>query len=131
VARWLSPSKALIQLSLRHKTDDHVWFSFFHEAGHLLIHGKKETFVTDGVTNDLAEEEANRFAATALIPRALEPELRLLRTPQEIEDFAERIGIAPGIVVGRLQKEQLLRWNQGNKLKRRPALVDEASDDQP
>lgn len=125
VARWLSPSKALLQLSLRHKTDDHLWFSFFHEAGHLLIHGKKETFVTDGDSDDLAEEEANRFAATALIPKTLESELRGLQTPGEIEDFAERIGIAPGIVVGRLQKEQFLNWNQCNKLKRRLTIVEE------
>jgi len=42
---WLSPSKALIQLSLRGKTDDHLWFTFFHEAGHILLHGKREVFI--------------------------------------------------------------------------------------
>ena len=35
-ARWLSPSKALIQLSLRYKRDDQLWFSFYHEAAHIL-----------------------------------------------------------------------------------------------
>ncbi len=50
-ARWLSPRKALIQLSLRHMSDDHLWFSFFHEAAHLLLHSKKNIFVegNDGV----------------------------------------------------------------------------------
>ncbi|MBL8419274.1 MAG: hypothetical protein JNK92_01440, partial [Dechloromonas sp.] len=43
--RWLSPDKALIQLSLRYKSDDQLWFSFFHEVGHLLLHGKKEVFI--------------------------------------------------------------------------------------
>ncbi len=36
-ARWITPSKALIQLSCRHKRNDILWFSFFHEAGHLLL----------------------------------------------------------------------------------------------
>jgi HTH-type transcriptional regulator/antitoxin HigA len=36
--------------------------------------------------------------------------------------FAEEIGIAPGIVVGRLQKEGLWDWSNGNRLKRRLRL---------
>jgi len=123
-ARFLSPVKALIQLSLRHKTDDHFWFSFYHEAGHLLIHGKRETFVSDG-GSDLAEQEANHFAATALIPRAFESELQELQTPGQVREFAERVGIAPGVVVGRLQKEEILRWNQCNGLKRRLEIVED------
>ncbi|TMB66550.1 MAG: ImmA/IrrE family metallo-endopeptidase [Chloroflexi bacterium] len=126
-ARWLSSSKALIQLSLRHKTDDHFWFSFFHEAGHLLLHGKKETFVTDGAEADAAEQEANRFAETILIPRAAQSELRTLTSAKEIEDFAERIGITPGIVVGRLQRENLLPWNRYNDLKRYLRIVEQRS----
>ena len=39
--RWLTPEKALIQLSLRHKSDDQLWFTFFHETGHVLLHGKR------------------------------------------------------------------------------------------
>ncbi len=62
-ARWLSPRKALIQLSLRHMSDDHLWFSFFHEAAHLLLHSKKSIFVegNGGDTTDL-EDEANAWA---------------------------------------------------------------------
>ena len=44
-AWWLSPRKAVIQLTARHKTDDHLWFSFFHEAAHILLHNKKGVFV--------------------------------------------------------------------------------------
>jgi len=43
--RWLASNKALIQLSLRYKTDDHLWFTFFHDAGHILLHGKREMFL--------------------------------------------------------------------------------------
>jgi HTH-type transcriptional regulator/antitoxin HigA len=119
-ARWLSPTKALVQLSLRHKSDDHLWFSFFHEAAHLLLHSKKATFISDGTEVDSeTEQEANSFAASLLIPAGLEAELTQIRTREEVEDFARRLGIAPGIVVGRLQKEGIFEWRQGNRLKRR------------
>jgi len=29
--------KALIQLSLSYKTNDHLWFTFFHKAGHRVM----------------------------------------------------------------------------------------------
>ncbi len=45
--RWLTPGKALIQLSLRYKSDDQLWFTFFHEAAHVLLHGKRDLFIED------------------------------------------------------------------------------------
>ena len=62
--RWLNSKKAIIQLSLRYKTNDHFWFTFFHEAGHILLHGKKEVFLEGNNGNGLDEEkenEANTF----------------------------------------------------------------------
>jgi HTH-type transcriptional regulator/antitoxin HigA len=119
-AHWLTPTKAVIQLSLRHKSDDHLWFSFFHEAGHILLHSKKQTFVSGTMTDQSAdlEEEANNFAAHTLIPRRYESRLPTLTTAAAIAEFAAEIGIAPGIVVGRLQKNGHLDWNQCNHLKR-------------
>lgn len=43
--RWLHPQKASIQLSLRYRSNDHLWLTFFHEAGHILLHGKKALFL--------------------------------------------------------------------------------------
>ncbi len=116
----LAPTKAFIQLSLRHKSDGHLWFSFFHEAGHILLHSKKETFITAESPRELPEEEnqANSFAATWLIPQRFDAKLRQLRTDADIRQFADEPGIAPGIVVGRLQKEKLIEWSRGNSLKR-------------
>ncbi len=37
-ARWLTPNKGLIQLSIRGRWADIFWFSFFHEASHILSH---------------------------------------------------------------------------------------------
>ena len=102
--QWLTPDKALLQLSLRFKSNDHFWLSFFHEAGHILKHGKKEKFVEDGGDNSAKEQEANRFAEDFLIPRQRAGELGEIHTRVQILAFAGSIGIAPGIVVGRLQK---------------------------
>jgi addiction module HigA family antidote len=66
--RWLTADKALIQLSARGKTDDQLWFTFFHEAGHILLHPKKDIFIELDNTEDSREDEANRFAADHLIP---------------------------------------------------------------
>ncbi len=44
-ARWLTPKQALIGLNLRGKANDRFWFTFFHEAGHVLLDSKKSTFI--------------------------------------------------------------------------------------
>lgn len=45
VTKWISSQKALIGLSLRYRSNDHLWFTFFHEAGHIILHVKKLTFM--------------------------------------------------------------------------------------
>jgi HTH-type transcriptional regulator/antitoxin HigA len=81
--------------------------------------GKKETFVDDGRGDGEREARANRFAANHLIPTDCVYEFPRLRTWATVESFAQGIGIAPGIVVGRLPREGILRRNQLNGLKRR------------
>jgi addiction module HigA family antidote len=119
--RWLGPDKALIQLSLRYKSDDMLWFTFFHEAGHILLHGKRDAFLEGDGSNGKKEAEANRFAEQMLIPD--EDLQRFIDSGQKsltaIERFAKQLRIAPGIVVGRLQHEGYLPKSHGNGLKRR------------
>lgn len=119
--RWLSPTRALVQLSLRYRTEDHFWFTFFHEAAHILKHGKKEVFVEGGTLPSREEEEADRFAAETLIPtRNLESFLRTWKRDEaSLRGFADEQGIAPGIVVGRLQHDGLVLRSHLNGLRRR------------
>jgi len=120
--RWLTKDKALIQLSLRYKSNDHLWFTFFHEAGHILLHGKKEMFLegTNGLDGK-KEEEADKFAEEMLIPRAEFNAFVKTRNfyADDIRGFADAIGIAPGIVVGQLQHKKFLPQNFCNELKQR------------
>ena len=123
--RWLNPTKALIMLSLRYKTDDQHWFTFFHEVAHIVLHGKREVFLEDDdeVSDDVRakEEEADRYAADFLIPAE---ELRRFHSRgahyshEDILGFAQRLGIAPGIVVGRLQHDGIVPRQNFNGLKR-------------
>ncbi|MBO0801664.1 MAG: helix-turn-helix domain-containing protein [Nocardiopsaceae bacterium] len=120
VTRWLTPTKALIQLSLRYKTDDHLWFTFFHEIGHVLKHGKTDVWIeaTSRAVDDPKEAEADRFSRDMLIPPRAAAELPRLKTEESVRRFAQRIGVSPGVVVGRLQHDELWAHSRGNRLKR-------------
>lgn len=118
---FLSPNKALMILSFRYLSDDHFWFTFFHEAGHLLLHGKKALFLEgENIALTKQEKEANEFAGSALIPSQFQSAfLKLGVNHLEIIKFARRVGISPGIVVGQLQHCGRLKPSQLNSLKRR------------
>lgn len=121
VARILPRGRRMILLSFRHLSDDHFWFSFFHEAGHLILHSSDITFVDgEGVQQSTKEREANAFAEETLIPKehrekmfALPPDAKLVMR------FAKDIGIAPGIVVGQLQHYGRITHQQLNMLRKR------------
>lgn len=119
--RWLAKDKALIQLSLRYKTNDHFWFTFFHEAGHIILHGKRDVFINvEDADGDAKEQEANQFAANTLIPPTaygafVQKTQRFSETA--VRQFATEMGIAPGIVVGRLQHDAHLPYKHLNGLK--------------
>ena len=88
-ARWLTKDKALIQLSLKYKSDDQFWFSFFHEGCHVLKHGKKDVFVDYGYSeDDPMEREANEFARDFLIPPEFSAKLPHLNSSIKIRAFA-------------------------------------------
>jgi HTH-type transcriptional regulator / antitoxin HigA len=57
-----------VRLRLSYKREDQLWFSFFHEAGHVTLHGRRDTFVDFAApSDDKREVQANRFGADYLI----------------------------------------------------------------
>jgi len=99
--KWLSASKAMILLNLRGKMEDQFWFSFFHEAGHVLYDSKKDLYINDGTIDDPPEYKANEFAANILISRHRDPEIALFRAKEDVIRLANELKISPGIVAGR------------------------------
>ena len=101
------------------KTNDHFWWTFFHEAAHIVLH-RGRNFIDDqnGVGDDL-EEEADRWAAEALVGRQHVERLKVLRPRSNaaVKRFADEIGIHPGIIVGVLQHARLLPFSHLNGLK--------------
>lgn len=123
LTRWLTPyPKAILQLSLRYKTNDSLWFTFFHELCHIIKHSKQPYYTLSKDYKTSKEEvEADAFAANTLIPKDDYSKL-LLKAPYTrmiIKEFAEEVGIHPGIVVGRLQNDREIEWSQFNDLKAR------------
>jgi len=119
--RWLSKGKALLALSNLRKSDDQFWFSFFHEAGHLILHDKDATFIESSQNRQESKEmEADVFARDILVPRDAWNTFVAAADfyPPAINRFAAQLGIAAGIVVGFLQHEGHIQKDWHNKLKR-------------
>ena len=118
-ARWLGPRTALIQVSLRFKTADQVWFSIFHDAAHLLLHPRDTDYLDEEGGEGPREQEADSFARSWLVPDreydAFVADGHF--TESTVREFAELIGTAPGIVVGRLQHDGHVQHSKLNFLK--------------
>jgi HTH-type transcriptional regulator / antitoxin HigA len=124
-AKWLSPTKAMIALSLYGKRADIMWFSLFHEAAHILLHGRRDQFVDDADhpgrgSEDEREEQANAFARDFLIAPADYAVIRLTHNNSKrvISRFADSIGVDAGIIVGRLQHDKVIAPNYCTELRR-------------
>ncbi len=123
--RWVG-GRPVIQLSLRHKSDDHFWFTFFHEAGHVLTSPRRGEFIDAAdiesfVDSDADEEVANRFARDCLLPPHEYQEFVDAGdlSASAIRVFAQAQQVAPGIVVGRLQRDDKVLRSHLNDLRSR------------
>ncbi len=120
VSYKITADKAIIMISDRGKKDDILWFTLFHEIAHLIKHSKKEVFIDledSEVTN--IEIEADDYARNILIPDNVYNDFtknRFMYNEKSIIDFSKEVDISPGIIVGRLQKDKIIDWNQFNNL---------------
>ena len=124
MTRWLDDGRPLIQLSLLSGVADIFWFTFFHEAAHVLAEHRKDACINlDRVPReDDVERDADRFARDILIPVAKWQSFCDRGGPSraDIVRFADDVGVHPGIVVGRLQHEKLIPYSFHNDLRAKP-----------
>jgi HTH-type transcriptional regulator/antitoxin HigA len=117
--RWINDTP-LIQLSGRHKRNDGFWFTFFHEAGHILLHGKKDIFLEEidySEKDKQKEKEANEFAIKWTL--SIEEQQEIIKTAplteEKIKRFAKKFNTHPAIIIGRLQHEGLVPYSIGRR----------------
>ena len=128
-SRWLTSSKAIIQVGIRNKFHDIFWFNIFHEIGHILLHSKKGYNIDLENSNNggsSSENEADTFAADCLIPP--QQYARLIsdykKEPNStrhkvIEYYSENLEVHPGIVEGRLMHDKVISSFSVGRYRRR------------
>lgn len=128
VSLMLPSSVRVIGLSGRYLADDHLWFTFFHEAAHLLLHDPEAVYVDDieaapaDPGSSGPEAEADRFAAEVLLPQNLRIGLPARPSPIQVHGLAHRADVSPGVIVGQLQHTGHLTYKSPlNRLKHRYA----------
>lgn len=107
--RWLN-DRPLIQLSNLYNRNDIFWFTFFHEAGHIIKHGKRDIFV-EGLTYSedglVKEEEANQFAIKYTLSNEQEDILmqNIPLNKDSIVAFAKEFNTHPSMIIGRFARQ--------------------------
>ena len=114
--RWIG-DRPIVQMSCRYKKNDRFWFSFFHEIGHIILHGKKEIFLDGYSENQEKEKEADKFAVNWTF--SIDEENELLKKNPLTEDtilkFAEKCNTHPAMIIGRLQHKKMIPYYIGQK----------------
>lgn len=117
--RWIN-NVPLIQLSGRYKRNDIFWFTFFHEIGHILKHGKKYISIENVAYKGEKEEyelEADTFASNVILSEKEEAEIcnNVSLTTDKIVFYAKKFNTHPASIIGRLQHKSVIAFGQGNE----------------
>lgn len=120
-ATFVDNNKIVVGMTVRGRDADRFWFSLFHEIGHILL----GHFGRGVGTIEEKENMADIFARDSLIPQE---EFQTFTKRRDFSRgaiiyFAKGIGVAPGIVVGRLQKERYIDFSWYNDLKERYTIT--------
>jgi len=123
---WPSKDSPVIALSFRYDRIDWFWFTLLHELDHVANRERSldidlvGTHAEPGEVKSKAEQRADRNATEALVPRGkldsfitrVEPLFAKVR----IMGFANTIGVNPGIVVGQLQRRDVISYAHSRDL---------------
>lgn len=119
VTRWIGQIP-LIQMSDSHKTNDHFWFAFYQQAGHIVLHGKKDVFIAgiqSGKYNIEKDNGATDFAVNWLLPDKFLDEIPDEITIEIVQRIAKKYTTHPAIVISRLQHLNLVSGQFGSNVK--------------
>ena len=116
--------RVMLMVNDRRLSADSFWFTLFHEIGHIMTN---DFGVSAEGDSGAKEELADAYARDMLVdPKAYAAFVeRDVFTPSAVCSFAKAIERDPGIVVGRLQKDELVPYTDRalNKMKKRYRVV--------
>jgi HTH-type transcriptional regulator/antitoxin HigA len=125
--KWNAANKRMtVGLTLRYHWADSMWFTLFHEFAHILNDSRKVVFIEftgKSAFSSEIEKAADQWAGEQLVPKSQSHRLPGLKSAAAIVQFANEIGVHPGIIVGRLQHDRLLNYSQHNNLRVRYQLT--------
>lgn len=107
--KWLTTNRVMLSLSNRSGRADSFWFTLFHELAHVTFEHKRYMLFS---CENLDDKEADEFAKNILIPKK-DWDAFVYRddfSEQAIRRFASEINILPQIVLGRLEKENRVKY---------------------
>ncbi len=112
-AMKLDSGNPVIALTLRYDRLDHFWFVLFHELAHIFLHvdsllGMDYFDESDDGIEDSIEKEADKYAMDTLISEQSWKTCisRFLPSETSVISDANRLGIHPSIIAGRIRKEK-------------------------
>lgn len=117
--RWIN-NAPVIQLTARYKQNDRFWFTFFHEAGHIILHGKKYISLENinfSEADPIKEEEAHQFAESWTLTKEQENEIlvNMPKGPEEIIFYAKKFNTHPAMIIGRFQHLNIIPYSFGRE----------------
>ena len=114
-ASFMDGNKIVVGLTARGRDADKFWFSLFHELAHIALGHVGQP---NGTSED-DEKAADKWSGDALISA---DDFEVFRKDRDYSEnsvlqFAKAQGIAPGVVVGRMQVERMIKYSMLNNLK--------------
>ena len=105
--------KTTICMTFRQKKADIFWFTLFHEIAHFINGDSKQKFIDFESIENSRELKANLFAQNSLIEKEAYQDFVSKHnfTLNSIKDFSKKQKILPAILIGRMQNDKYLKWN--------------------
>lgn len=112
-ATLFTNNNAVIGLTIRFDRLDNFWFTLAHELAHTYLHSESDydaffdKLFNEGTETSQLENEADALAGELLIPTDIwkTSPLRYGSTPTLVKIFADKIGVHPSVVAGRIRHD--------------------------
>ena len=111
--KYSTNDRLILCMTIRQARADVFWFTLFHEIGH-IINGDINNLFVDfySVSGDI-EGRADEFAGNCLVDYEAYKKFVMGRdySLSRIETFAKSQNVKRDIIIGRLQRDNILGWN--------------------